>query len=30
MIKAEWDVLKGVAGAAADAALSVHEPEGKT
>ncbi len=30
MIKAEWDVLKGVAGAAADAALSVHEPGGKT
>lgn len=30
MIKAEWDVLKGVAGAAADAALNVHKPEGKT
>lgn len=30
LIKTEWDLLKGVAGATAGAAFSVHEGEGKT
>jgi glycogen synthase len=30
LIRTEWDVLKGVAGAMADAAMDVHEPGGET